>query len=144
CPRDWSSDVCSSDLDSRVQVRVEHVDDEVGDLQPRLSGGAGGGLPARLHLRPRQPRRRRPLHVPGPENPTLVSTRATALPLPEEFRPVRGEWWVFLRRLARRRTSLFGLVVVAVVVVTALGATWVTPFDPVEQDIGDRLKPRGS
>ena len=73
-----------------------------------------------------------------------MSTRATALPLPEEFRPVRGEWWVFLRRLARRRTSLFGLVVVAVVVVTALGATWVTPFDPVEQDIGDRLKPPGS
>ena len=69
-----------------------------------------------------------------------MSTRATALPMPEEFQPARAEWWVFLRRLARRRTSLFGLVVVAAVVVTAIGATWVTPFDPVEQDIGERLK----
>ena len=40
-----------------------------------------------------------------------MSTRATALPLPDEFRPAGGEWWLFLRRLARRRTSLFGLVV---------------------------------
>jgi peptide/nickel transport system permease protein len=48
----------------------------------------------------------------------------------------------FLRRLARRRTALFGLVVVAAVVVTALGAAWLSPFDPIAQDIGDRrLKP---
>jgi len=73
-----------------------------------------------------------------------VSTQATALPLPDELRPAGGEWWLFLRRLARRRTALFGLVVVAVVVVTAVGAAWVTPFDPVEQDIGERLKPPGS
>ncbi|MBI1737393.1 MAG: ABC transporter permease [Candidatus Rokubacteria bacterium] len=43
-----------------------------------------------------------------------------------------------MRRLSRRRTALFGLVVVAVVVVTALAAPWVSPFDPIEQDIGDR------
>ena len=73
-----------------------------------------------------------------------MSTRATALPLPDELRPAGGEWWLFVRRLARRRTSLFGLVVVAVVVVTAVGAVWVTPFDPVEQDIGERLKPPGA
>jgi peptide/nickel transport system permease protein len=69
-----------------------------------------------------------------------VSTRATALPMPEELAPMRREWWVFMRRLARRRTSLFGLVVVAVVVLTALAAALVTPFDPVEQNIGERLK----
>jgi peptide/nickel transport system permease protein len=69
-----------------------------------------------------------------------VSTRATALPMPEELAPMRREWWVFVRRLARRRTSLFGLVVVAVVVLTALAAAFVTPFDPVEQNIGERLK----
>jgi peptide/nickel transport system permease protein len=55
-----------------------------------------------------------------------------------------SEGVAFLRRLARRRTALFGLVVVAVVVVTALAAPWMSPFDPVEQDIGDRrLKPPG-
>jgi peptide/nickel transport system permease protein len=69
-----------------------------------------------------------------------VSTRATALPMPDELAPTRREWWVFVRRLARRRTSLFGLVVVAVVVLTALAAAFVTPFDPVEQNIGERLK----
>ncbi|PYN05440.1 MAG: peptide ABC transporter permease [Candidatus Rokuibacteriota bacterium] len=60
--------------------------------------------------------------------------------MPEALAPPRSEWWIFLRRLARRRTSLFGLVVVAVVVVTALAAAVVTPFDPIEQDIGERLK----
>jgi len=69
-----------------------------------------------------------------------VSTRATALPMPDQLAPARSEWWVFMRRLARRRTSLFGLVVVTVVVATALAAAFVTPFDPVEQDIGERLK----
>ena len=69
-----------------------------------------------------------------------MSTRATALPMPEALAPPRSEWWVFMRRLARRRTSLFGLVVVTAVVATALAAALVTPFDPVEQDIGARLK----
>jgi peptide/nickel transport system permease protein len=69
-----------------------------------------------------------------------VNARATALPMPETLAPPRSEWWIFLRRLARRRTSLFGLVVVALVVFIALAAAVVTPFDPIEQDIGERLK----
>jgi peptide/nickel transport system permease protein len=69
-----------------------------------------------------------------------MSTRATALPMPEALAPPRSEWWVFMRRLARRRTSLFGLVVVTAVVATALAAALITPFDPTEQDIGARLK----
>jgi peptide/nickel transport system permease protein len=56
--------------------------------------------------------------------------------------PAAREWVVFARRLARRRTALFGLVVVTVVVLTAALASWVSPFDPIDQDIGDRrLKP---
>jgi ABC-type dipeptide/oligopeptide/nickel transport system permease subunit len=53
------------------------------------------------------------------------------------------EWLVLGRRLARRRTALFGLVVVALVVATALAAPWLSPFDPIVQDIGHRLKPPG-
>ncbi len=53
------------------------------------------------------------------------------------------EWLVLGRRLARRRTALFGLVVVALVVATALAAPWLSPFDPIAQDIGHRLKPPG-
>jgi peptide/nickel transport system permease protein len=76
-------------------------------------------------------------------------TRATVLaergvtPLDAE-RPAAREWQVFLRRLARRRTALFGLCVVVIVLVTALAAPLVSPFDPIEQNIGERLKPPGA
>jgi peptide/nickel transport system permease protein len=55
--------------------------------------------------------------------------------------PALREWVVFSRRLARRRTALFGLVVVLLVLLTSLAAPWLTSFDPVDQTIGDRLKP---
>ena len=58
--------------------------------------------------------------------------------------PVRREWVHFLRRLARRRVALFGLIVVAVVVLVALAAPLLTPFDPIEQDIAGRLKAPGA
>ncbi len=58
--------------------------------------------------------------------------------------PAQAEWLVFVRRLARRRTALFGLVVVVAVVITATAASWLSPFDPIAQDIGERrLKPPG-
>jgi peptide/nickel transport system permease protein len=66
---------------------------------------------------------------------TLVLTGDAAAPA--------REWLVFAQRLARRRTALFGLIVVAVVIATALAAPWISPFDPSAQDIGNRLKPPG-
>jgi peptide/nickel transport system permease protein len=72
---------------------------------------------------------------------TTASTTALDLvPIPS---PALREWAAFARRLARRRTALFGLVVVALVVLTALAAPWLMVFDPIEQAIGDRLKPPG-
>jgi peptide/nickel transport system permease protein len=53
------------------------------------------------------------------------------------------EWFVLVTRLARRRTALFGVVVVALVIATAVAAPWLSPFDPIVQDIGNRLKPPG-
>ena len=73
-----------------------------------------------------------------------MSVPAGAIALPAERAPTRREWVVFLRRLARRRTALFGLIVVGLVVVGALGAPWLTTWDPVEQDITNRLRPPGS
>ena len=56
----------------------------------------------------------------------------------------RAEWLVFLRRLAQRRTALLGLAVVVIVLVTAVAAPLLSPFDPIEQDLGElRLKPPG-
>jgi peptide/nickel transport system permease protein len=46
-------------------------------------------------------------------------------------------------RLIRRRTALFGLVVVAAVVAAAVFAPLLSPVDPLEQDIGQRLEPPG-
>jgi peptide/nickel transport system permease protein len=67
----------------------------------------------------------------------------SALPAAGEPTPARREWVVFARRLARRRTALFGAVVVLLVVVTALIAPVLSPFDPIEQDLENRLKAPG-
>ena len=74
----------------------------------------------------------RPLNAPSGG---LVFARETPAPT--------REWLALGRRLARRRTALFGLVVVSLVVATALAAPWLSPFDPIAQDIGHRLKPPG-
>ena len=59
-------------------------------------------------------------------------------------RPWREREWVgLLRRLARRRTALFGLAVVTAVALTAIMAPLVSPFDPLEQDISQRLRDPG-
>ncbi len=71
--------------------------------------------------------------------PNGVSTAVLLAPASAEER----QWLVTLRRLARRRTALFGLAVVAVVVLAAICAPLLTPFDPIEQDINQRLKEPG-
>ena len=65
------------------------------------------------------------------------------LPLAAERPSAVRQWVAFGRRLARRRTALFGLIVVVLVAITALAAPLLSSFDPVEQDIGNRLKPPG-
>jgi peptide/nickel transport system permease protein len=72
----------------------------------------------------------------APPNGIAVALRA---PVPVEER----QWLVSLKRLARRRTALFGLGVVVVVLLAALFAPWLSPFDPLEQDINQRLKEPG-
>ena len=50
---------------------------------------------------------------------------------------------VLLRRLLRRRTALFGMLVVAEVLLTAAFAPVIAPFDPLAQDISQRLREPG-
>ncbi|MBF8287303.1 MAG: Peptide ABC transporter permease [Candidatus Rokubacteria bacterium] len=71
-----------------------------------------------------------------PPNGTAVALRA---PVEVEER----QWVMALKRLARRRTALFGLGVVVTVLLAAAFAPWLTPFDPLEQDINQRLKEPG-
>jgi peptide/nickel transport system permease protein len=53
------------------------------------------------------------------------------------------EWVLLLSRLIRRRTALFGLLVVVTVLLAAVFAPLIAPFDPLAQDIGQRLKEPG-
>ena len=53
------------------------------------------------------------------------------------------EWVRLVARLVRRRTAVFGLLVVVTVVLAALLAPVISPFDPLAQDISQRLKEPG-
>ena len=74
-------------------------------------------------------------------SPPVVATGRVELAPPRPWG--EREWVVMLGRLIRRRTALFGLAVVAVVVLTAVFAPLLSPFDPLEQDISQRLKEPG-
>jgi len=71
--------------------------------------------------------------------PPSVAREAVALATPPRSAAER-EWVTLLRRLVRRRTALFGAIVVLGVLLAAALAPLVAPFDPLEQDIGQRLK----
>src|SRR5438093_13568892 len=73
--------------------------------------------------------------------PRSVATESVALAPPRPW--AEREWAVVVGRLIRRRTALFGLAVVAIVILTALFAPALSPFDPLEQDISQRLKEPG-
>lgn len=49
-----------------------------------------------------------------------------------------------LRRLLRRKTAVFGLAVVAGVIVLALGAAWIAPFDPLQTSFSLVRRPPGA
>jgi peptide/nickel transport system permease protein len=63
---------------------------------------------------------------------------------PEPGAAARAAGGRALARLGRRRTALAGLVVVVAVTLGAILAPLVSPFDPLEQDITQRLRPPGA
>jgi peptide/nickel transport system permease protein len=89
-------------------------------------------------LPPSTPADRAQLHpAAAPAPPEVVGRLVRSRPWAER------EWVALLRRLVRRRTALFGMLVVLVVMLAALAAPLVAPFDPLEQDIGQRLREPG-
>ncbi len=75
--------------------------------------------------------------------PPSSSVATSAVPLPRPRPAGEREWVTLLRRLVRRRTALFGLLVVLGVILAAVLAPLFAPFDPLEQDIGQRLREPG-
>jgi peptide/nickel transport system permease protein len=61
-------------------------------------------------------------------------------PLPPRSRSVSPAW-LLLRGLVRRRLVVLSLVVLAVMVVCAVGAPWIAPYAPQRMDIAHRLAP---
>jgi len=70
-----------------------------------------------------------------------VATESVVLAPPRPLKEREG--MVLLRRLMRRRTALFGMLVVAGVLLTAAFAPVISPFDPLAQDISQRLREPG-
>jgi peptide/nickel transport system permease protein len=75
--------------------------------------------------------------------PPAAGAAASTVVIPAPAALARSEWLVLLGRLVRRRTALFGLLVVMAVVLAAVFAPVVSPFDPLAQDIAQRLKEPG-
>jgi peptide/nickel transport system permease protein len=73
----------------------------------------------------------------APPNGTTAVALSTLAAAEERY------WLTTLKRLARRRTALFGLAVVVIVLLAATFAPLLSPFDPLEQDINQRLKEPG-
>ena len=73
--------------------------------------------------------------------PSSAATEVVTLVPPRPW--AEREWATLLRRLVRRRTALFGLLVVAAVLLAAIFAPFIAPFDPLDQDIGQRLQEPG-
>ncbi|HET9923596.1 MAG TPA: ABC transporter permease [Methylomirabilota bacterium] len=78
--------------------------------------------------------------VPAPPSSSVATP---AVPVAGPRSRVQREWVTLLWRLVRRRTALFGLLVVLGVILAAVLAPLFAPFDPLEQDIGQRLREPG-
>jgi peptide/nickel transport system permease protein len=62
-----------------------------------------------------------------------------------DARPVRERRWVVLKRALSARFAWFGLAVLALAMLTAIFAPFVSPYDPLKQDLGNLLaKPGGA
>ncbi len=71
----------------------------------------------------------------------LVERAALALAEPTQpaSRNVQRAW----RQLRRNRSALAGLIVVCILVLSAIFAPWLTPYDPYQVSLDNRLQPPG-
>ena len=66
-------------------------------------------------------------------------------PSPTSRRQARlGQAWLAWLRIQRNRLAMAGLIIVALLLLTAAFAPWIAPHDPFAQNLGNRLKPPGT
>jgi peptide/nickel transport system permease protein len=83
----------------------------------------------------------RDLDVVEAQDAAYAGAQAAENPIPAaEEAPVRpAEWKVVARVFRRRKLALFGLVVVVALILVALFAPWVAPYDPYKMDLEHML-----
>jgi peptide/nickel transport system permease protein len=72
-----------------------------------------------------------------PNSPEVAAIPAVLPPRSRSASPA----WLLLRGLVRRRLVVLSLLVLAVMVVCAVGAPWIAPYAPQRMDIAHRLSP---
>src|SRR5438552_3647306 len=53
----------------------------------------------------------------------------------------QGQWSLIWRQLRRNRAALIGLTVIVVEIILSLSAQWISPYDPLDQDVTAALQP---
>jgi len=53
----------------------------------------------------------------------------------------QGQWSLIWRQLRRNRAALVGLTVIVVEILLSLSAQWISPYDPLDQDVTAALQP---
>lgn len=76
--------------------------------------------------------------VPSPSDPQPVSQLASVP------RSSAGLWHDAARRLRRDHAAVAGLLIIVVLVIIAIAAPWITPYDPNDQSFRIKLKPPSS
>lgn len=69
------------------------------------------------------------------------TTEATGVPASGNVRTRRGRWAVLRRRLGRSTPFVAGSILLLLVIVVAIAAPALTPFDPVKMNPPERLQP---
>jgi peptide/nickel transport system permease protein len=73
---------------------------------------------------------------------TALSKTAAQSPIGNEARQInRSHWSIALIRFKKNKGAMIGLGATLMIVVIALAAPWLAPYDPVDQDLGSALQP---
>src|SRR4051794_22214803 len=73
--------------------------------------------------------------------PEVLRAPSASAVEPSEARPARGLWRDAWRRLVRNRLAMAGLVVVIGLVLVAVLAPWLAPYDPTQQNYAAIAQP---
>jgi peptide/nickel transport system permease protein len=81
--------------------------------------------------------------MPGSTPASATASAGDIQARPELTKPKRSNLALALGLFRRSKTALAGLLIITSFVIVALAAPWITPYDPVEVDLGQQFTPPG-